>query len=181
MRVVKLGGSLLETGKMFDCLKHILNSDVQTIAVCGGGEFSNLVRNVQKKWQFDDVAAHEMAILAMQQTAIMCQNLQHEFVIVASILKIKQHYFSIWSPDIKELNAGNIKSSWEITSDSLAAWLAIQLNADELVIVKSCDIDSAMTVTELSERCIVDTEFSSFIAEATFDLNVISTKGFLNL
>jgi len=39
VRVVKLGGSLLETGKMFDCLKHILNSDVQTIAVGGGGEF----------------------------------------------------------------------------------------------------------------------------------------------
>ncbi len=113
MNVLKLGGSLLEKGRMLDCLKYILKSDEKTVVVCGGGDFANAVRKAQKKWQFNDTAAHEMAILAMQQTAIMLQNCQPEFVLESSISNIKNHHFSIWSPDINELNAANIKPSWE--------------------------------------------------------------------
>lgn len=179
MRVVKLGGSLLETGKLFDCLKRIISQNQKTVVVCGGGFFADAVRDAQKKWQFDDVVAHEMAILAMQQTALMCQNLQPEFVLVSKISEFKHHTLAIWSPALEELT--EIKPSWDVTSDSLAAWLATKLNADELVVVKSCDIDSALSVAELTERLIVDGEFSNFVAKAKFDLNVISVKEFLTL
>ncbi len=100
MRVVKLGGSLLETGQLFDCLSHIAKSNQQTVVVCGGGEFANQVRQAQKQWYFDDVAAHEMAILAMQQTAILCQNKCPEFAICSSVADITQNRFVIWSPTI---------------------------------------------------------------------------------
>jgi aspartokinase-like uncharacterized kinase len=180
MRVVKLGGSLLETGKLFDCLKHIIAQNQQTVVVCGGSVFADTVRSAQKKWRFNDVAAHEMAILAMQQNAMMCQNLQPEFVLFSQTHHFQQQHFSIWSPDITELNADNIASSWEITSDSLAAWLARKLKAAKLIVVKSCEIDSTLTITELTERFIVDGNFADFVTDEKFDLNVISATEFLN-
>jgi aspartokinase-like uncharacterized kinase len=181
MRVVKLGGSLLETGQMFDCLKRIVQTTENTVVVCGGGEFANYVRKAQKKWHFNDVAAHEMAILAMQQTAVMCQNLQPKFVIAPSISEIKNHHFVIWSPNIADLNAAEIPATWNITSDSLAAWLATKLKADKLVVVKSCAIDSELTLIELREQCIVDSTFDEFVYDAKFNVTVISAKYFLNI
>lgn len=179
MKVVKLGGSLLATGKIFDCLRKIIDSNEKTVVVCGGGEFANQVRDIQKKYHFDDIAAHEMAILAMQQMAILCQNLQPEFKLESSILHLKNHHFSIWSPDIKELNADNIKPSWEITSDSLAAWLAVKLDAEKLVIVKSCVIDSTATIENLTQQTILDFGFKQFIQNTKFDLSIISANTFL--
>lgn len=179
MRVVKLGGSLLESGKLFACLKYIAAQNKNTVVVCGGGVFADTVRNAQKKWHFDDVAAHEMAILGMQQTAILCQNLQPKFALVSKTSELKNHPLAIWSPDLVELNEAEIKPSWDVTSDSLAAWLAKKLDANELVIVKSCDIDSALNVAELTEQFIVDGEFFNFMAKEQFDLKVISATGFL--
>lgn len=177
MRVVKLGGSLLESGKLFDCLSHVAAQNQHTVVVCGGGVFADTVREAQKKWHFDDVAAHEMAILAMQQTVILCQNLQPEFALVSKTSEFKNHPLAIWLPALEELT--EIKPSWNVTSDSLAAWLAKKLDANELVIVKSCEIDSALSVAELTEQFIVDSEFSNFVAKAKFDLKVISVTGFL--
>ena len=179
MKVIKLGGSLLETGQMFGCLKRIVESTEQTIVVCGGGDFANQVRKAQKKWYFDDIAAHEMAILAMQQVAVMCQNLQSEFVIALLITEIKNQRHIIWSPNIDELNAAEIPATWDITSDSLAAWLAIKLNADELIVVKSCYIDTELTMDELREQCVVDSTFDEFVKGAKFNVIVTSANDFL--
>ena len=180
MRVVKLGGSLLETGRIFDCLKYILKSNKQTVVVCGGGDFANQVRQAQKKWHFDDVAAHEMAILAMQQVAVMCQNLQSEFTVASSVSEIKKHPFVIWSPNIAELNAADIPATWNITSDSLAAWLTIKLDAYELVLVKSCKIKPETSIIELTEQGIIDKEFYKFLENTSFDLTITSAEDFLN-
>ena len=77
MRVVKLGGSLFDNmpHNIFACLAYIATQSIPTIVVCGGGEFANCVRHAQRQWHFSDVCAHEMAILAMQQTALMSQTL----------------------------------------------------------------------------------------------------------
>lgn len=181
MRVVKLGGSLLESGKLFACLKHIIPQNQKTVVVCGGGVFADTVRNAQKKWHFDDVAAHEMAILAMQQTAILCQNLQSEFALMSKVSTFKNHPLAIWSPDLAELNKAEIKPSWNVTSDSLAAWLAKKLKADELIIVKSCEVDSTLTLAELTEKFIIDSAFSGFVQNAEFAVNIISVTEFLDL
>ncbi len=180
MRVVKLGGSLFETGQIFDCLSHIAKSNQQTVVVCGGGEFANQVRQAQTRWHFDDVAAHEMAILAMQQTAILCQNKNSEFTICSTISDIEQNYFAIWSPTIRELNNAQIPATWEITSDSLAAWLAGKLNAEKLVLVKFCDIDSTLSIYELTTQGVVDFKFNDFISNEKFELNIMSATTFLN-
>ena len=45
--------------------------------------------------------------------------------------------------------------TWDVTSDSIAAWVAIQLRASQLILLKSCSVPVA-TVSELARQGIVD-------------------------
>ena len=52
-------------------------------------------------------------------------------------------------------SACRLPHSWDVTSDSIAAWASIQLHATELVLLKSCDVPET-SVTQLAELGIVD-------------------------
>ena len=71
MIVIKLGGSLAYSKTLIDCLNKIQQryQGRAVIIVPGGGAFADQVRRAQQHWQFDDITAHHMAILAMQQMA----------------------------------------------------------------------------------------------------------------
>ena len=69
--VVKIGGSLVETGRLREILAIVARAQRPTVIVPGGGPFADAVRNAQAEFGFSDEAAHRMAILAMHQTALL--------------------------------------------------------------------------------------------------------------
>lgn len=183
MIVIKLGGSLDAGGGLLECLDKV-ERDFQAspiVLVPGGGLFADQVRLAQQRWRFGDDIAHQMALLAMQQMAFMYQGLKKDFVIahkLAELPKIAARQIAIWSPDIEELAKTAIPANWEITSDSLAAWLAHYLGVDELVLVKSCSVDSGLSVVELARLNIVDSAFASFTAQARYKITVVQATSF---
>jgi aspartokinase-like uncharacterized kinase len=82
----------------------------------------------------------------------------------------------IWSPDITELDNAGIPASWDITSDSLAAWLATTLSAAELILVKSAAIDTSLSLQQLAEQYIVDKAFCEFAARAAFKIQIVNAQ-----
>ncbi|MDD5272430.1 MAG: uridylate kinase [Methylovulum sp.] len=184
MIVVKVGGSLAQSQHLSDCLDSIgKNYPGKTVVIVpGGGGFAEQVRLSQQVWQFNDRTAHLMAILAMQQMALLFQGLKPEFVLMGQVAAIRQQCAAatvIWSPDIAELDQAGIPATWDITSDSLAAWLAATLHADALVLVKSAAIDSCWSWQDLAVQGIVDTAFTGFIARAGFPVSIINAKQFI--
>ena len=186
MIVIKLGGSLAASGKFKPCLDKIERSyqGRAVVIVPGGGVFANQVRSVQLQWQFDDRTAHLMAILAMQQMALVIKALKPSFTVAASIDEIRiqnnQQSVAIWSPDVAELDKVGIPSTWDITSDSLAAWLAKTLDADELILVKSVNIDADFDVLKLAQQQVVDASFYEFIQQTSFKLTIINAEEFVS-
>jgi len=184
MIVVKLGGSLAGSGALLKCLDAVEQKyrGRAVVIVPGGGGFADQVRQSQKRWCFDDKTAHHMAILAMQQMALLLKALKNNFVIADSLQAIRSHLIQpkilIWSPDIRELDQARIPATWDITSDSLAAWLAKSLPAQQLVLVKSAVIDDGQNVRELEAKNIVDRAFSDFVSDAPFNLELISKDDF---
>lgn len=184
MIVIKLGGSLTYSGELPACLDSVeQNYRGKTVVIVpGGGAFADQVRSAQQHWRFDDSTAHAMALLAMQQMALLFNGLKMHFKIARSLAEIQQHVLAepvlIWSPDIAELDLAGIPASWEITSDSLSAWLANRLSADELVLVKSADVNADLNLAELAEQDIVDKAFYSFVADATFLIKIINVQNF---
>ncbi len=185
MIVIKLGGSLLVSGWLLQCLDKI-EGEYQgrgVIIVPGGGVFANQVRQLQQEFNFDDITAHHMAILAMQQMALLISGLKPNFATIKSIVQIStafdQHNVLIWSPDVTELDKAGIPSSWDITSDSLSAWLAKIVLAEELVLIKSAQIEENTGLEKLIDTQIVDKAFCQYSQESVFKLTIINAKQFI--
>ncbi len=180
LRVIKLGGSLLLAEALPACLAAVSRLPGCTIIVPGGGAFAEQVRRQQVLHCFDEVAAHRMAILAMQQMALVMQSLRPDFLLFSSVADFSSIVGAmIWSPAVAELDSAGIASSWDITSDSLAAWLAGQLQADELMLVKSAQVAGDATLAELQALGILDAGFLGFAERLTCPITVLNQRDFI--
>lgn len=180
--VIKLGGSLLNASALPACLAAAGRYAGNILIVPGGGVFADQVRSAQKLWDFDDSAAHRMAILAMQQMALLFNSLQPTFALFHRVSGVSAlPNTAIWSPSPDELDEAGVEASWDVTSDSLAAWLAGRVGADELILVKSCMLAADMSLFELQQQGIIDAGFSKFAANAAYKITVINKERFLSV
>jgi aspartokinase-like uncharacterized kinase len=186
MIVFKLGGSLLTSGWLLPCLDKIeqYSANRGGVIVAGGGVFADQVRRLQYDWQFDDRSAHAMAILAMQQMALLLQGLRPQFKLAERVADIpgisKTDAITLWLPALTELDADGVPASWDITSDSLSAWLANKLSADELIVLKAAVVDKSDSVEKLVSSKIVDAEFSRHIRQGRLFTRVMHASDFID-
>ena len=181
MKVIKLGGSLLrDKSSLRQCLKTVDSCSESVVIVPGGGVFADQVRASQKQWGFDQVTAHQMALLAMQQMALLFKGIKPSLVVAEAVKSIQalNKDVVVWSPNIAELDSAGIKASWDITSDSLAAWLAHQLAATELIIVKSAKVPLHLSIQQMQEQGLVDNAFVAFTKDAGYHITLINKDGF---
>jgi len=186
MKVIKLGGSLMtDKASLIQCLNTISQKYTEKIVIVpGGGVFADQVRSLQKEWGFNDQIAHQMAILAMQKMALLLYSIKPDFVLANNVSLIQQalnmHSVVIWRPDIVELNKSNVKASWDVTSDSLAAWLANQLTATELILVKSVEIPlkGSIDIETMQKLDLVDNAFNELSQNASYMITVINKYRF---
>ncbi|MBT3813136.1 MAG: uridylate kinase [Gammaproteobacteria bacterium] len=186
MIVLKLGGSLLSHAELREFLQ-IASRDGQgqVVIVPGGGVFADQVRLTQHQWQYGDHTAHCMAILAMQQMALLFHGLCADLVIVDEVelirLRLQQQNVVIWSPLPSELDAAGVAANWHVTSDSLAAWLAVQLSIDHLILVKAAEFSAGSSIQQLSTLGIIDQAFAEFVQYHPLTIDCITYHQFSTL
>lgn len=139
--VVKLGGSVLQAAELRPWLAALaVLPGAPRVVVPGGGPFADTVRDAQARLGFHDLAAHRMAILAMQQYGLMLQALEPRLGLAETstdLAAIPPGAGTVWLPwRMVGLEPG-IEPSWDVTSDSLALWLARHLDSLQLLLVKS--------------------------------------------
>jgi len=167
MWVIKLGGSLLSSENLKEWLSIIVEFGAgKLLIVPGGGIFADKVRDAQQKWEFDDKAAHQMALLAMEQYAHLLQSYAPDLRLSDSTEGIDKaislNQVPVWLP-FKMINTcQNLSANWNITSDSLALWLADHLNAEHTMLVKSLSSKN-LNARQLSELAMVDKDFPEFV------------------
>jgi dihydroneopterin aldolase len=168
--VVKLGGSLAGTPQCAAWLDALAAWGSPLILVPGGGAFADCVRAAQAAMRLSDAAAHHMALLAMGQFGIALADHSDTFAVVASDDELDNTLRSgripVWLPEKMVLKARNVPACWEVTSDSLAAWLAAVYGVSRLLLIKSCDIKPPVSAFELAAAKIVDPAFPHFAAQA---------------
>ncbi len=143
--VVKIGGSLCkyprELKELCRGLSQWLRGE-KCIVTPGGGPFTDLVRQVQRVYSLSDDAAHEMALLAVDQYGLMLSELIDGSVPVKALAEAKR-ISGLAIPVLlpSELIAGLdlLEHSWEAGSDCIAAVVAKACNAKRLVLVKDVD------------------------------------------
>jgi len=126
--VVKVGGSLLpEAGNIVPLLEK---SGRSLLIVPGGGPFARLVRSMN----LPDESAHWMAILAMDQfgwyTAAGGLPVTHDLALPRGAVILLPYRV------LRERDP--LPHTWDVTSDTIAAWVASELGTD-LLLLKSVD------------------------------------------
>lgn len=172
IRILKLGGSLMHSPLLPGWLH--LAAEVgpgRVVIVPGGGPFADAARAAQAHWRLDDVAAHNMAVLGMAQLGEVMRGLCPALATASDNTAIRARLAEgrsvIWQPLELLRSAPDQLTTWAVTSDSLALWLAHRLGADETIIVKSCVIPQPPDDWQaLSRLGIVDRAFPHFAATA---------------
>ncbi len=186
MWVVKIGGSLLGSPELERWLEVAAKfSDGNIIIVPGGGVFANAVREAQILSKISDACAHRLALLAMDQFGLMLANMNPLLATASSEMEIDertwQHRGIIWLPSKMVLNSNSIPQNWDMTSDSLAAWLAQKLGAQHLILVKSDKPnDKKLCLKTITKDGLVDQVFGDFALNKAFSPWIIKKTDFVH-
>jgi len=178
MWIVKLGGSLMRDVRLPRWLEMLaVHGAGRVTVVPGGGAFADAVRAAQAHWHFDDLAAHNMAVLAMAQTAHLMHALEPRLVLahVEADIRLALHgsHTALWLPFELLRDAPDMLTTWDVTSDSLTLWLARRLNAERVVVVKAGRVPPELDVAALVARGTVDARFAEWARDAPFPIEVV--------
>ncbi len=144
LTVVKVGGSLAR-GPHLRPFCRVLPETLgwsTILVVPGGGILADSVRSLSQRWRLSDATAHRMAILAMEQYGLMLTEMIPDARPVTDVHTWQRdppRAVAVWLPARALADADSLPHTWDVTSDSIAAWVAGQLHADRLVLVKMVD------------------------------------------
>ena len=137
--VLKIGGSL---SKDIVSLKNLckeisdLSKKHQILIVPGGGEFANEVRSLDNKYKFSNEIAHKIAILAMDQYGLFLSELIPKSYVTYTFIEKSRNLLPIFLPSQFLFQNDLLEHSWDVTSDSIAAFIANRLKAKKLILIK---------------------------------------------
>ena len=182
--VIKLGGSLLGSPALAHWLSLLAkHGNGKVVIVPGGSVFADAVRQAQSLSRMSDGLAHELALLAMDQFGLLLAGMQPDLVTATNELEIAergwQHRAVVWLPSQMVLADATVEQSWRVTSDSLSAWLANKLAADQLLLIKSVDLGSyqqsqAALAKALLDDGVVDACFLDGIAGQRYQTRLLN-------
>ena len=180
--VIKVGGSLAgDPGlpRLLETLSELAAAGRRLVVVPGGGPFADAVRAACAAHDPGPSAAHWMAILAMDQYAhlLAARTCGAALVVkpeeIAGVLAAGRT--AVLAPHAWLRAADPLPHGWDVTSDSIAAWVAARLGTPRVVLLKSVDglRDEAGTVLArvprraLGGRDEVDGYFAQALEPAT--------------
>jgi aspartokinase-like uncharacterized kinase len=141
--VIKIGGGLaripLALGRVGAAVRNVAQ-DWPLVVVPGGGPFADAIRDFDRTVGLSDEAAHWMAILAMDQYAhVLASHIPGaRLVVEPGCIRegLEQADCVVLAPSRWLRSADVLPHSWEVTGDSIAAFVAGALDARQLILIK---------------------------------------------
>ena len=142
LTVVKLGGGL-GGGAGDDALRALcttlgeLGERHPLFVVPGGAHFADAVREADRRFELTATTSHQMAVLGMEQFGWLLSELIPGAERRADVGVAHPGRTAVLLP--AGLPLDELPASWQVTSDSIAAWVAVRVGAGRLVLVKEVD------------------------------------------
>ena len=147
--VIKIGGSLSRgTGLPSLCREISRLGEIHSLLVVpGGGKFADQVRDAYRQYHISETAAHRMALLAMDQYGYVLNKLVKDSYMICDPAAVHEtaetRRTAILLPSEFIVRSDPLPNSWQVTSDTIAAWIAQAVSCPRLVLLK--DVDGLMT------------------------------------
>jgi 5-(aminomethyl)-3-furanmethanol phosphate kinase len=197
LSVVKVGGGMTRPGD--DALRALcraLGEAARTealLVVPGGGAFADVVRDHDRRFALGDATAHRLAILAMDQLGGVLGALIPGAEATTRLEDARRGRAAVLLPAELVLREDPLPASWEVTSDSIAAWVAGAAGAGRLVLVKAVDglhagrpadgppltrlaVDELAALRAVGRAAEVDAHFPAALREADVDAWVVDGR-----
>ena len=176
--VVKVGGALLASPNDLAAVVAAIDRVVpgrSLLIVPGGGPFADAVRAVDRAHSLADDDAHWMAILGMEQFAIVLASRLSNAELVHRRGEIARAHsrgtLPVLAPYRWLREVDPLPHSWDVTSDSIAAWIAAQVGASRLILIKPAAHDSPTIVDRYFDRARSPSLECSFVTPAMLNGN----------
>jgi aspartokinase-like uncharacterized kinase len=141
--VIKVGGSLTATPAVLDQVCRAIGHaarEQRILVVPGGGPFADVVREFDRSVGLSPDAAHWMAILAMDQYAhVLAERIPGAVLVEepgAILESMRPGSVAVLAPSRWMRSADVLPHAWDVTSDSIAAFVAGAVDATRLLLIK---------------------------------------------
>lgn len=182
MIVVKLGGSILQSGYLTNWLNALVAANgTHLVVVPGGGVFADQVRDTAAQHALDDESSHKMALLAMQQYGELLCGLNPAYRL-ASVNQFNDYrqsrYVPVWSVYADACLHFDGPRNWDSTSDTLSLWLARKVQADHLFVVKAAEVVQPVDLDVCSRSGLLDANFARYRSGFNGAITVCNVKNY---
>jgi aspartokinase-like uncharacterized kinase len=175
--VLKVGGSLIEVAT--DLIDYLVAAHVDALVVPGGGPFAQTVRHYAART--DETTAHWMAILATNQYGFYLASSGAELV---EDLRAVERGIRILLPFRVLYERDPLPHSWNATADSIAGWVAHQLNADLVIatdvdgIFSANEVISTIAASDLTSETCVDALLPELLEKYELNCTIVNGRQF---
>ncbi len=144
--VIKIGGSLAEDPEQLKALCSKLSEFAKKYAITvipGGGRFTDVVRDSDKHFTLSSEISHRMAILGMDQFGLLLSQIIPNSYATYSLNEVIQFseigVIPIFLPSRLMFEEDPLANSWDVTSDSIAVYIASRLQVAKVLLVTDVD------------------------------------------
>ncbi|MCC6581114.1 MAG: hypothetical protein IT440_11800 [Phycisphaeraceae bacterium] len=169
VHVIKLGGSLLDVVDLPARLTEYLDQEAGPcgLLVVGGGEAANVARRWDSFHHVGQETGHHLAVRAMRFNMRLLETILPQADVVASpeeaLAAWKRGQLALVDPvnwlAQEEALGVKIPRRWSFTSDSIAAHLALMVQAGTLTLLKSTLPKGECGLADAADLGLVDVEF----------------------
>jgi aspartokinase-like uncharacterized kinase len=198
--VIKIGGSLAEDPERLRALCAKLSEFAKKYAIVvvpGGGRFADVVRDFDKRFTLSGEIVHRMAVLGMDQFGLLLSQIIPNSCATYLLSDAKQlseiGVVPIFLPSRLMFREDPLENSWNVTSDSIAAYVASRLRVAKVLLVT--DVDGVFTkdprkhadavlierlsaeeLLKLNQRTSVDRYLPKLLLDVQVDCYVVNGK-----
>jgi aspartokinase-like uncharacterized kinase len=172
IRVVKVGGSLFDLPDLTGVLRHWLaeQSPACHILIPGGGPMADFIRTVDRRLRLNAEDVHWACIAVLTASTRLLAAMLPEASFVEDFGELRRRIarergllvFDVehFLRSAADLRSGlQLPCGWQVTSDSIAAFVADATDADELVLLKSTELPAGSTRSAAAFAGLVDSFF----------------------
>ncbi|MCX6695091.1 MAG: hypothetical protein NTU61_02180 [Candidatus Altiarchaeota archaeon] len=190
--VLKVGGSLCISKSTLKKLCKTIedaSKNAKIVIVPGGGALADEVRRIDAELKLPSEVSHEMALYACDQNGLAIASMLRGFGIARRLAECRGK--TVLLPRDTVMKSG-LPASWDLTSDSIAAYVSGRLKAKRLV--KLTDVDglyardpkkasnasmirntTATKVGRMKEKC-VDKHFPGILRRYNITCHIINGR-----
>lgn len=164
LTVLKVGGSLFDLPDLPQRILALVRKQgwSRVLVIAGGGELVEQLRRDGAVHNLSEELCHDRALDLLGETAAQLADLHPRFELAEGFSDMGQAWKAERIPVLDPRFIPRwrlLPASWDVTSDSLAAWAALQWSAHRLVLAKSVTLPSGMLSSEVAAQGMVDGYF----------------------